>query len=253
MTSVFELLPEDMIQEIVEICPESILNIALASKQLYSDLLVFSNLYIKTHSKQIKPSCTSPLITYAIMLDDELFFQWGLEKSSFEKELSFVEACLQGDLTTTKHIYSLGVDVDKGKIKNMSALEHAIKNSHEEIVNFLVDRNVCCYIDEIHASISLYNSNKTKSRLLIIKYLLELYSRYGKYDSIFEIHLEYNMLKNNKELNIVLTNAIIELIPYGTLSGYSGLCYPCLEKKQYQDELFFCHGILKCEKCKLLI
>jgi hypothetical protein len=105
-TSLLELLPEDMIQEIVEMCPESTVNIALASKQLCVDVHLFANLHIKMNYKQLKPSCTGPLVTYTTMLDDELFFTWGVDNTSIEKEKAFIAACSQGDLDGAKYIRS---------------------------------------------------------------------------------------------------------------------------------------------------
>ena len=258
MTSLFEQLPEDMIQEILESCPESTINIALASKQLCADVHMFANLFIKTHYKQLKPSTTGPLLTYAVMLDDELFCNWGVDNSTFENELAFVTACGNGNVDEAKYIYCLGVDVDVERYSrdthSMSlpnALEKAILKSRDEIVEFLVDRNVCCYTEDFRTALRFCRDDPSDSRLKIISHLCYLYSRYGKYDDMYDLFLWVNnhMTEFGTKIKDVMFNGIAELIPYGTMSNYSGVCQKCA-CNIYVEDLYFCAGALKCVKCK---
>jgi hypothetical protein len=257
MTSLFELLPEDIIQEIVETCPESTINLAFASKQLYTDVRSFADLYINTHYRDLKPSSTSPIITYQTMLDDEMFYQWGCSNSSFEKEQAFVEACNDGDLEDVKYIYSLGVDIDVSNFleetsdKNLpNALESAIEEGHDHIVQFLVERNVCCYIDNVRDAIRKYNETPTDKSLKIVRHLLFLYSKYGRYDDIYDLFIWGNNRDGVcKQMKRVLDDSITTLIPYGTISAYSGVCQACASNI-YSEDLFFCYGALKCFNCK---
>lgn len=257
MTSLFELLPEDIIQEIVEACPESTLNLAFSSKQLHKDILSFAELYLKTHYRQIKPSTTSPIVTYMIMLDDEMFYQWGCSNSSFEKEQAFACACNDGDLAYAKYIYSLGIDIDVSEFLRETsdsnipnALVCAIDQGHDKIVEFLVERNVCCYIDDVRDAIRKYRSTPTDEALKIVRHLLLLYSKYGKFDDIYDFYVWVNNRDEvSSELKRVMDDAITILIPYGTISAYSGMCISC-SSNIYIEDLYFCHGTLKCLKCK---
>jgi len=254
MTSLFELLPEDIIQEIVETCPESTLNLAFSSKQLHKDILSFSELYLKTHYKQMKPSHASPIITYMVMLDDEMFYQWGCSNSSFEKEQAFVSACNEGDLVYAKYIYSLGIDIDVSEfMKETSdsnlpnALVCAIEEGHDKIVEFLVDRNVCCYIDDVRDAIRKHVRTPSEQSLKIVRHLLFLYSKYGRYDDIYDLFIWHNGVC--VEMKTLLHDALSILIPYGTFSAYSGVCQSCASNI-YCEDLYFCHGALKCLNCK---
>jgi hypothetical protein len=254
MTSLFELLPEDIIQEIVEACPESTLNIAFASKQLCTDISSFAQLYLQTHYRQIKPSTTSLIVTYQVMLDDEMFYQWGCINSTFDKEKAFVEACTDGDLETAKYVYSLGIDIDVSEyLKDFpNALECAIENGHDKIVEFLVERNVCCYIDDVRDSIRKYISSPTDETLTIVRHLLFLYFKYGRYDDIYDLYIWGNnqdRVQVCAPLKQVLEDAITTLIPYGTISAYCGVCINCANN-MYCEDLYFCHGALKCVNCK---
>jgi hypothetical protein len=132
----------------------------------------------------------------------------------------------------------------------MTALENAIYGLQPDVIEFLFDRNVCCYQHdaEMDLAISMFGDEMyDQARVVeVIHCIIKFYVRYMWYDNLFQ-YATCGLY--GEKITRIFSDALCKYVPYGMTSEYSGVCMKCSDER-YLDMLYYCNGKLWCNKCK---
>ena len=128
-------LTEHQLIDILSYCGAWFNNLRCCSNELKKRVDEITSYFMQANHNGLRPIDTTNLTNTFILTNHLLFKHWGKSKSTFQRELLFGEACRTGDISTVKHIMSVGVDID-GNLLRKKSQEHGSQRPVQDAVSF---------------------------------------------------------------------------------------------------------------------
>ena len=264
--SLTQVVPDEMIREIMEFSPSSFHNLSLTSRSIHERISELATDYaLKRRRPGLLPLNAPPLTTMILSMDQSIFNMWGCDKTTNDKELLLCDAIRTGMSHEVTNIITHGVDLNATRTSlpehntNMRStarfpIEQAVMFNRipelRTLVSHGADLNPMCnigrrwfvdgYTDLINCTSELRFSIPVPDEIPDI--ILDAHIQRRDFSPFFT-----RLWRSDKRVFVWFCRALSK-VPYGTRSGYATDCGN-RECGKWCRDAFLCNGLLLCDVC----
>ena len=262
-----QILPDEMIREIMEFSPSSFHNLSLTSKSIHKRISELATDYaLQRRRPGLLPLNAPPLTTMVLSMDQSIFNIWGRSKTTNDKELLLCEAIRMGGMSNeVTNIITHGVDLNAIRTSlpehntNMRSrarfpIEHAVMFNRipelKLLLSHKVDLNPMCnigrrwfcdgYTDLINCTSDVCFNIPVSDEIPDI--ILDAHIKAREFSPFFT-----RLWRSDKRVFLWFCRALSK-VPYGTHSGYATDCGN-RECGKWCKNSSICNGLLLCDVC----